>query len=154
MQPPKKTGLNLLIAVGKGKPAGPAGEMPMEGKEAPEGAMMGGEEEGGEQEENCITLPKGFQPPQDASDGKPFTTTVRGKIMDGKFYVEALGDMPMHSEEGETQEEEESESPEEEAQEEEEPPAEEPDEVDKMLEAKNKRRMFEEKAARKVFQGG
>ncbi len=46
-------------------------------------------------EENCITLPPGFKAPDGSEDGKPFTTTVRGKIMDGKFYPESIGDMPL-----------------------------------------------------------
>ena len=139
MPPDKKSGLDLLIAVGKKKPD-MEGEAPMMGEPEMEGM------------ENMLTLPKGFKPPHEAMDGEPFTTSIRGKIMDGKFMVEAIGDMPLHKEQGETPAEEESESPEEEAQEDE-IPMEEPSDLDKQMDMQAKRRSMEASKARNVFQG-
>lgn len=100
-----KSPLDLLIAVGKsGKSKAPPTE------EAPE--ML--EEESVEEsvdmplpemhaepdgDENSITLPPGFKPPDGSEDGKPFTTTVRGLIRDGRFYPESIGDMPLDAKE-------------------------------------------------------
>lgn len=120
----KKTGLSILLAIGKKKPTDekPSYESSDEGAAAggneDEGAEPESEETGEDQESTAgqeLTLPKGFKPPTEAQDGEPFTTTIRGKIVDGKLEVLAVGDVPMHSEEAETPEEEESESPEEES---------------------------------------
>ncbi len=101
MPPPKKKSLDLLIAVGKGG-AKPSGDMPsddpMGGDEMmpPEdGATSNAGADDMDGDENCIALPPGFKAPDGSEDGKPFTTTIRGKIMDGKFYAEAIGDMPL-----------------------------------------------------------
>lgn len=115
----KKTGLSILLAIGKKKPTEekPSYESEDEGAAAEESAEPTVDQESIEGQ--SIVLPKGFKPPGDAMDGEPFTTTVRGKITDGKLEVLALGDVPMHADTAETPAEEESESPEEEGAEEE-----------------------------------
>lgn len=97
--------------------------------------------------EQTLTLPKGFKLPGNARDGEPFTTTIRGKAMSGKFIVEAIGDMPMHNEATETPEEEASESPEEQANEGEEPH----DEYYMKKSAAIKKQKRDEDAANQVF---
>lgn len=149
----KKSGLSIMLAVGKKKdePSYESDEAAPGGND--ESEMMGESEPMGEPTEeaaeSCLMIPKGFKVPSGSRDGEPFTTTVRGKIVDGKLMVEALGDVPMHSEQGETMEEEMSESPEEQAME--------PEEESPMYqqEAKMmKKKRDDEMAARKVFQPG
>ena len=114
-------------------------ETPMEESTETEGA-----------ENQMITLPKGFRLPEGAKEGEPFTTTIRGVSRNGQFEIQALGDMPMHSETTETPEEEASESPEEQANE----PMEEPhSEIFKAEAEKYKKKKADEEAATKAFRG-
>ena len=120
---PKKSPLDLLIAIGKGSPksANPEGVMgdsttaPDQGES---GMDMGApvpmvEEEVSEPMPNSIILPKGFKLPDGVEDGAEFTTTVRGKKMGDHLMVEAIGDMPLDGEASETMEDETAESPDE-----------------------------------------
>lgn len=92
----KKKSLDLLLAVGKSGPKPEPGMDEMAEEPAPDLAMAEPVPPAEPMEsENCITLPPGFKAPDGSEDGKPFTTTVRGKIMDGKFYPESIGDMPL-----------------------------------------------------------
>lgn len=128
-----------MLAVGK-KPEATEEEMPMEE------AMM--EEE--TPRTSSITLPKGFRLPEGAKEGEPFTTTIRGVARNGQLEIQALGDMPMHSETKETPEEEESES----SMEEEMEPTEGPQpEVLAAETERYKRKKADEMAAKKAFQG-
>ena len=137
-------GLDIMLAVGKAdkKPMaeGPEEEMetPMEESTETEGA-----------ENQMIMLPKGFRLPEGAKEGEPFTTTIRGVSRNGQFEIQALGDMPMHSEASETPEEEASEPTQEQMNEGEEPHS----EIFAAESAKMKKRRADEDAANKVFRG-
>lgn len=71
------------------------------------------EEKGEESQENYITPPKGFQPPDDVAEGDAFSVNARVRMKDGKLCVEAVNDIPMGDhEDEESAADEESESPE------------------------------------------
>jgi len=136
-------GLDIMLAVGKADKAPPMEE---EMAEAPMEESM--EDEATENQ--VIALPKGFRLPEGAKDGEPFTTTIRGISRNGQFEIQAIGDMPTHSEATETPEEEASESEEEQAME----PMKEPhSEVFKAEAEKYKKKKADEMSAKKAFQG-
>lgn len=139
-------GLDIMLAVGK---------KPVAEEESPEEAMMQ-EEEGmmpdevvGESQ-SVIALPKGFRLPEGAKEGSPFTTTIRGVARNGQFEVQALGDMPMHSEAMETPEEEASESEKEQANE---PSPEGHSAIFAAESEKYKKKKNDEMSAQKAFRG-
>lgn len=132
-----------MLAVGK-KPMAP--EQGEEEMEAPMEATT--ENEGTENQ--MVNLPEGFRLPEGAKEGEPFTTTIRGVARNGKFEIQALGDMPMHSEATETPEEEGSESEQEQANEATEEPH---SEVFMAESAKYKKKKADEMSAKKAFQG-
>jgi len=139
-------GLDIMLAVGKADKKPPMAQEPEEMMETPMEETM--EDEGSENQ--MIMLPKGFRLPEGAKEGEPFTTTIRGVAKDGQFEIQALGDMPMHSEATETPMEEASESPEEQTNE----PAEEPhSDVFKAESEKYKKKKADEMAATKAFRG-
>ena len=139
-------GLDIMLAVGKADKK-PMAEEPMveEMEETPMEEPMEGAAE-----KQMIMLPKGFRLPEGAKEGEPFTTTIRGVARNGQLEIQALGDMPMHSEGGETPEEEGSETEEEEMME----PTEQPQsDVFKAESDKYKKKKADEMAANKVFRG-
>lgn len=122
----KKSGLSIMLALGKkptaGDPSDEADNPVDDGADNAPAEPSATDEPEDDSSAARIPLPKGFKPPQDATDGEPFTTTVRGKIVDGEFEVEAIGDMPLNGgESGESPDEEAAESPQEEATEDEDP---------------------------------
>lgn len=103
---PRKPNLDLLIAVGGPKSRNPNGmtsnsvTSPDQGPdeeelESEEHEMMESPEEEAAEHQNCVILPPGFKPPEGTESGASFATTVRGYIEGDKFYVEAIGDMPV-----------------------------------------------------------
>lgn len=104
MDPKSKSGLSILLALGKKpEPKDDGDVMPPE--EASSEAMPEGEDMPMMDEpEASITLPKGFKLPPGAKEGETFTTTVRGVVDGDRFIVEAIGDMPLDGGEEELQE--------------------------------------------------
>jgi hypothetical protein len=151
MASPKKSGLALVLAMGKPKSRNQEGQTsesisaPDQGEGMPPGGEMMEDEmvetsepdgDEGYEKDNCIALPPGFQPPDGVEMGQTFDTTVRGKITDKGFEVESIGDMSV--------------KPEMEAEEE-------AEEIEPEISDEGKsimKRRGEEKAARDVFQKG
>ncbi len=159
---PKKSPLDLLIAIGKGGPksANPEGAMG-DSTTAPDQAqgsedmgappMMGGmDDESSEPMPNSIMLPDGFKLPDGVEDGAEFTTTVRGKKMGDHLMISSIGDMPLEgSDEGsETADDESAESPDEQQQEADSGTEQ---DMDAMASANYKKKKADSDAARSVF---
>lgn len=109
METKKKSGLAILIGMGKPKDGGPkdTGETMSEGMhEVPDSQST--EESKGQ----YIKPPVGFKPPDDKTSGESFTGTFRAHLDEnGNLCFDAINDIPMHSEESETPEQESEESP-------------------------------------------
>lgn len=127
----KKSPMSLLIAMGGPKSQNSSG-MPSSSEASPDQSTDALAEDMPdepvsqlkEKPSYMLPVPAGFKAPSAAAGDGIFTTTIRTKIVTGKdgekmFDIQAVGDMPVHSEEGETPAEEESESPEEESSEDE-----------------------------------
>lgn len=94
MMPPKKSGLSLMIAMGK--PKSSDDEMAQSPEQTSDESTT---DDSGEDGEDMLDLPKGFKPPSSSADGGVFTTTIRGMIIQTpsgpKLKVAAVGDMPI-----------------------------------------------------------
>ena len=170
----KKSGLTMMLAIGKPKSRNPDGVSsgsttspdqgdgmaPGQSMDDETGEEMGGQGDSagdeGEQGEDMLQLPPGFKPPASADGGGYFTTTIYGCIMQTAngpmLKVDKVGDMPLHGgkeEEGSMPgEEEESEAPSDEQPDQSQQPA--LSEEGAMYAKKKK----DEMAAKKVFQPG
>ncbi len=100
-----KSGLDMLIAIGKGKPKmdakGDTADSDMEEQdETPEeeNAEEGDEDENEEKDDGkqYLQVPKGFAPPSDVPMGGSFSGTFRGHMdKDGELCIEALNNIPL-----------------------------------------------------------